>query len=237
MKKIKFEDLFLINEDTLGGIDELVYNPVTGNPKSDDERGADGGVILNSISWGGHEDHLHIGATNKEVMKQIIDTADDMGLVTTENPYAKRDPNGKVDQVHTSGSFHYKTFTGPPPLVGAGVDISGDKEVIRKLIKWIHKSYKGNAYLQDTTTEVSNSSGQSSQSNQTTSPSQTTSSISAAPSSNKNVGRAYGFMTPFLSSLEPIKKQMQDKLTQTESFTSDNKIINEVKRIKDIMKL
>jgi hypothetical protein len=47
-------------------------------------------------------------------------------------------------------------------------------------------------------------------------------------------------MTPFLSSLEPLKQQMQDKinkLVQKESVTNDKKIITEIERIKNIMKL
>jgi biotin carboxyl carrier protein len=71
-----------------------------------------------------------------------------MGLRTTENPYAKRDPNGKVDNVHTSQSFHYKTFEGEPP-VGAGVDISGNKDTITELIKWTIEKYTGGNYTVD----------------------------------------------------------------------------------------
>lgn len=248
MKKVKLEDVLLINEDTLAGIDELVYNPVTRNPADEYDKGADGGVIQNSISWGGHEDHLHIGTTNRDVMIQIIDKANSMGLITTENPYAKRDPNGKVDQVHTSGSFHYKTFPGEPK-VGAGVDISGNQNTIRELIRWINANYRGKSVQKDPTSEappagdtnkekkdtelsLGGSSGSTSGS--------TSISSSSVPSSDENVKRAYGFMTPFLSALEPLKQQMQDKinkLTQQESTTNDKKIINEVERIKNIMKL
>ena len=134
-----------IKESDIPGIDELVYNPVTGNPKGEDERGSDAGRLKSSIRWSNHDNHLHIGATNKEVMMKIIDKADTMGLYTTENPYAKKDPNKKVDRVHTSGSFHYKTFPGTP-TVGMGVDISGNKEKIRELIKWIHNTFKGGNY-------------------------------------------------------------------------------------------
>lgn len=68
----------------------------------------------------------------------------------------------------------------------------------------------------------------------------TTPSNSAVPSSDEDVKRAYGFMTPFLSALEPLKQQMQDKinkLTQNESVGTNKKVITEIERIKDIMKL
>lgn len=65
----------------------------------------------------------------------------------------------------------------------------------------------------------------------------TTQLASSVPSSDEDVKKAYQFMKPLFLSLEPVKKQMQGKLTHTESFTSDSKIINEVERIKDIMKL
>jgi hypothetical protein len=77
-----------------------------------------------------------------------------------ENPYAKKDPNGKVDKVHTSGSFHYKVFPGEPP-VGAGVDISGNPNTITELIKWVEKTYVGGSYPEQKTNSQStdNSSG------------------------------------------------------------------------------
>jgi len=68
----------------------------------------------------------------------------------------------------------------------------------------------------------------------------TTPSTDKVPTSDENVKKAYGFMTPFLSSLEPLKQQMQDKinkLVQKESVTNDKKIITEIERIKNIMKL
>lgn len=142
-----------IKESDIPGIDELVYNPVTGNPKAEDERGSDAGRLKSSIRWSNHDNHLHIGATNKEVMMKIIDKADSMGLNTTENPYAKKDPNKKVDRVHTGGSFHYKMFAGLPK-VGMGVDISGNKEKIRELIKWIHSEFKNKSLTKDISKEL-----------------------------------------------------------------------------------
>jgi hypothetical protein len=137
-------ELMNINESDIDGIDELVYNPAT---KTGGEigHGYDHGTRINGITWSGHEDHLHIGFTDRDVAIKVIDKADSMGLRTTENPYAKKDPNGKVDNVHTTGSFHYKTFPGEPE-VGAGVDISGDEEKIVELIMWIEEEYANGNY-------------------------------------------------------------------------------------------
>lgn len=132
--------LILIESD-LAGISELVFNPVTNNPQDEFDKGADGGKIKDRIRWGGHDNHLHIGTTNRKVMMDLIDKADSMGLRTTENPYAKKDPNGKVDNVHSKNSFHYKTFQGTPE-VGAGVDISGDKNKVREFIRWVNANYR-----------------------------------------------------------------------------------------------
>jgi hypothetical protein len=137
-------ELMNINESDIDGIDELVYNPAT---KTGGEigHGYDHGTRINGITWSGHEDHLHIGFTDRDVAIKVIDKADSMGLRTTENPYAKKDPNGKVDNVHTTGSFHYKTFPGEPE-VGAGVDISGNEEKIVELIMWIEEEYANGDY-------------------------------------------------------------------------------------------
>jgi hypothetical protein len=140
-----------INEADIQGIDELVYNPAT-KSGGDIGHGYDQGKRKDGLTWSGHDDHLHIGFTNRDVAMKVIDKADQMGLITTENPYAKKDPNGKVDDVHTNGSFHYKTFPGKPK-VGAGVDIRGDKGTIVKLIKWIENEYTHGNYSIDSTTE------------------------------------------------------------------------------------
>jgi biotin carboxyl carrier protein len=146
----------VFSEADISGIDELVYNPAT-------KRGGtvgfgfDGGKKVDGITWSGHDDHLHIGFTNRDVAMDVIDKANEMGLRTTENPYAKKDPNGKVDDVHTKGSFHYKTFEGEPP-VGAGVDISGNKDTITELIKWTVDKYSGGNYTVDPTSTDSDSS-------------------------------------------------------------------------------
>ena len=66
-----------------------------------------------------------------------------MGIKSTENPYAKDDPNNKVDYVHSDGSYHYQNFGGEPK-VGKGVDFNADgdeKEKLKKFIEWIRKTY------------------------------------------------------------------------------------------------
>lgn len=150
MKKTKLEDILIITESDLAGIDEMVYNPVTGNPADEYDKGSDGGKLQNRITWPNHDDHLHIGTTNRDVMMALIDKAQGMGLSSTENPYAKNDPNGKVDKVHATGSFHYKEFQGQPS-VGAGVDFSGNQATLREFIRWINANYKGKQSSTDAT--------------------------------------------------------------------------------------
>ena len=139
--------LMNINEADIEGVDELVYNPAT-KSGGDIGHGYDRGTRINGITWSGHEDHLHLGFTDRDVAMKIIDKADQMGLRTTENPYAKKDSNGKVDNVHTTGSFHYKVFPGEPK-VGGGVDISGDEDKIVELIKWVEDEYAHGNYKID----------------------------------------------------------------------------------------
>lgn len=131
----------ITSEADIKGVDELVYNPVTGQGGKVGY-GYDGGNRKENLKWPGHDNHLHIGFTDKEVAMKIIDKADKMGLKTTENPYAKKDPNGKVDNVHSNSSLHYKNFPGIP-LVGMAVDISGDNNKITELIKWIDQNFAG----------------------------------------------------------------------------------------------
>jgi hypothetical protein len=161
MKNILFEqitrskNLMGITEADISGIDELVYNPVTGKGGSVGY-GYNDGKKVNGITWTGHDNHLHIGFTDKKVAMEVIDKADSMGLKTTENPYSKKDPNNVVDTVHTSKSLHYKNFDGDP-IVGKAVDISGDKNQISELIKWINQKYAGESteLPQSTTTTTS----------------------------------------------------------------------------------
>lgn len=141
----------VFGEADISGIDELVYNPATKSGGSIGH-GYDGGKKVSGITWNNHDNHLHIGFTNRDVAMAVIDKADQLGLKTTENPYAKKDPNGKVDNVHTSGSFHYKVFPGEPK-VGAGVDISGNPNTITELIKWVETTYAGGSYPEQKTVD------------------------------------------------------------------------------------
>jgi hypothetical protein len=134
-------------------IRELVYNPVTRKPQNLKQKGIEGGQIKNSVVWGGHEDHLHVATTDKQIMMNIIDQAAKMGVKSTENPYSKDDPDGKIKTgTHTTGSYHYRNFEGKP-LVGKGVDFNADGdevEVLRKFIEWIHTEY-GNPQINTAT--------------------------------------------------------------------------------------
>ena len=141
MRKTKLEDILIVTESDLAGIDELVYNPVTGNPADEFDKGSDGGKIKDRITWTNHDDHLHIGTTNRDVMMKLIEKAQGMGLSSTENPYAKNDSDGKIGK-HAKNSFHYKEFQGQPK-VGAGVDFSGNQSTLREFIRWINYNYKG----------------------------------------------------------------------------------------------
>lgn len=137
-----------ISEADIKGIDELVYNPATKEGGSIGY-GYDNGQRKPGIVWDNHNNHLHIGFTERQTAIEVIDKADSMGLVTTENPYAKKDPNKKVDNVHTSGSLHYKNFPGNP-VVGMAVDISGNPKKITELIQWINTNYAGEVSQSDT---------------------------------------------------------------------------------------
>lgn len=129
----------VVGEADISGIDELVYNPAT-KVGGSIGHGYDNGNKVTGLNWSNHDNHLHIGFTSRDVAIQVIDKAHQMGLTTTENPYAKKDPNGKVDAVHSKNSFHYKVFQGEPK-VGAAVDISGNPERVTELIKWIESKF------------------------------------------------------------------------------------------------
>lgn len=181
MRKTKLEDILIITESDLAGIDEMVYNPVTGNPADEFDKGSDGGKIKDRITWPKHDDHLHIGTTNRDVMMKLIEKAQEYGLSSTENPYAKNDPNGKIDQVHSKNSFHYKEFQGQPK-VGAGVDFSGNQAKLREFIRWINANYKGKQISIDKAVEAPEAP------KGTTKPSSTSDSISGSTSSGSSGG-------------------------------------------------
>lgn len=70
---------------------------------------------------GGHTDHLHVATNNRRDADRVGYMAQRMGLNVSEN-----NTFDKVDPVHTQGSFHYSDRAD---------DISGDPEVIRRLIQ------------------------------------------------------------------------------------------------------
>jgi hypothetical protein len=143
-----------ITEADIKGVDELVYNPATKKGGSIGY-GYDNGQRKEGITWRGHDNHLHIGFTDRYTAIAIIDKANSMGLNTSENPYAKKDPNNKVDTGHAERSLHYKNFPGSP-LVGMAVDISGNQSKITELIKWIESKYSNGTGISSTNTENSN---------------------------------------------------------------------------------
>jgi hypothetical protein len=145
----RVKDLLNLKESDIRGIDELVYNPVTGNPKKLGF-GYNGGRKIKGITWDKHDNHLHIGFTDKQVAIEVMDKSISMGLLTHENPYtfsnrpemkgkSNVDRNNRVGK-HSSDSFHYAKFDGTP-VVGKGVDIAGDPQKIEELINWIVNKY------------------------------------------------------------------------------------------------
>jgi len=80
----------------INGINEMAWNPMgvynegNYNPKG---------------KWKGHDGHIHFGFENPDVAIDIIKKAQSLGLRASENPYL-----GKVNPVHTKGSFHYGNF-------------------------------------------------------------------------------------------------------------------------------
>lgn len=139
----------IILEQDIFGIDELAYNPVTktGGVLG---YGYDRGYRVKNQIWSAsHDRHLHISFTDKNTAMAVLDKAKSLGLRTAENPYAMS-PSVDPD-VHARGplpgveddSFHYRSFGGSP-LVGKGVDITGNHEKIVELILWIESTYAGN---------------------------------------------------------------------------------------------
>lgn len=215
-------------EADISGIDELVYNPATKQGGSIGH-GYDNGQKVNGITWNNHDNHLHIGFTNREVAMAVIDYAASLGLKTTENPYAKSDPNGKVDNVHTKGSFHYKNFPGEPK-VGAGVDISGDPKKVTELIKWVESKYAGASYSADATTTNAEGTPQASgtpQSDLGQSISSTVSSVVSQPQADSGGDEAAEkAFTQFGKSIglkESIKRKILNESPQNTDHIFDDK--------------
>lgn len=107
---------------------EMFYNPWT----KDNFKVSGYRKVLNSTQ-SAHDDHLHVASDNADEMKKIIDTAATYNLKTSENPYAKNDPTGKVDPVHTEHSWHYVPLN-TDFTVGGAVDITGRHDDIVKFI-------------------------------------------------------------------------------------------------------
>jgi hypothetical protein len=236
MGKIKLEDILIITEEFLGGIDELVYNPITNNPADEFDKGSDGGVVKDKIRWDNHDDHLHIGTTNRDVMMQLIDKAQGMGLSSTENPYAKNDPNSKVDKVHATGSFHYKEFEGQP-TVGAGVDFSGTKATLREFIRWINANYKGKQSPTNATVEAP----EAPKGTTKTPDDKTTIDTATSSSTPASTTTDYGdlsYLDPLIDKL-PLKALAKSFVnTGVAAESTESKKINEqINRIKSIMNL
>jgi hypothetical protein len=129
----------------LKGIDEMAYNPMG--------RGYDKGNLKEGMKWDNHDDHIHYGFTDPQVAIATIKKAKELGLNTTQNPYT-----GKVDKVHTDGSFHYANFDGEfdGKKLGKGLDVSGDAKKMKQLFEWVENTYGNN---QSTTTQTKSSKG------------------------------------------------------------------------------
>jgi hypothetical protein len=229
MRKTKLEDILIITESDLAGIDEMVYNPVTGNPADEFDKGSDGGKIKDRITWPKHDDHLHIGTTNRDVMMKLIEKAQEYGLSSTENPYAKNDPNGKIDQVHSKNSFHYKEFQGQPK-VGAGVDFSGNQAKLREFIRWINANYKGKQISIDKAVEAPEA---------PKTDTKTDSSVTTTTTTiNKtNYGRVYGALGIDGKKLAKLGDELWNTITAESTNDKTNPLNEEIARIKKMIDL
>lgn len=242
MRPSKLKKTSIILESDLAGIDEMVYNPITGNPRDEYDYGSNGGKIQTRITWPGHDDHLHIGTTNRDVMMKLIQKAQESGLSSTENPYAKNDPNGKVDAVHTKKSFHYKEFQGQP-LVGAGVDFTGSKQALGEFIRWINANYKGKQSPPDATTEAPIAKTETSTAEPSTTGTKGSSTTTTPTTTSGGKFNIYGNVLPGGDSLKKAGEEIWNKTmgkvqkAMGESVNSkSNRLNEEINRIKQMMK-
>lgn len=112
-----------------GGIRELFYDP----------KGAyDEGNWISPI--GGHSDHVHVSFGTPQAAMQAIRYAQSQGLRASENPYAEGSPAEKG--VHTGTSYHYRSFPGQfkggkSPVLGQGLDVSGDAAKLARYFEWV----------------------------------------------------------------------------------------------------
>ena len=81
----------------------------------------DGRQVYNSV-WGGHANHVHVGAGPKTVVA-LGKVAQRMGLHVGENPAF-----GGVDPVHVKNSLHYRN---------QAIDVSGSKPLMTKFAKYV----------------------------------------------------------------------------------------------------
>lgn len=195
---LRFKQITNINEgEDIRGVDELVFNPVTG-PGGKIGFGYDQGKKRKGITWKKHHDHLHVSFDDKQVAIEIMEKALSLGLYVAENPYlGNKDKTGKVDLVHADDSHHYKNFDniqfkrsgdyGGQKVVGKAADISGNMKKMEELIQWIIDTYStssssANQLTTNTTSSTSSSSTSSSSSAGSSSAGSSTASSSASNS-------------------------------------------------------
>jgi hypothetical protein len=183
---LRFKQITNINEgEDIRGVDELVFNPVTG-PGGKIGFGYDQGKKRKGITWKKHHDHLHVSFDDKQVAIEIMEKALSLGLYVAENPYlGNKDKTGKVDWVHADDSHHYKNFDniqfkrsgdyGGQKVIGKAADISGNMKKMEELIKWIIDTYS-----------TSSSTADPISTNTSSSTSNTTSSTSSSSTSNSS---------------------------------------------------
>lgn len=127
------------------GIEDMVYNPVTGGEGEEFGfgYGYESGQKTKGYTWPGHGNHLHLSFRDRDVAIKSIDKAISMGLNARENPYSKDDPDG-VQPGHKGDSWHFRLFPGDTPVTGA-IDITGDKKTLIEFMKWVESEYKSDA--------------------------------------------------------------------------------------------
>lgn len=112
-----------------GYLHELFYDPL--------DIAFDEGQWIPNI--GGHDKHVHVGFADPNAAIQIINYAKRLGLRVSENPYV----GDTVDPVHTSGSWHYKSFPGKyhGKTLGMAADVSGTRSAMEQFANWVKLTY------------------------------------------------------------------------------------------------
>ena len=126
VKKYK-SDNNILSEEFIPGIDEMVWNKMPW--------GMNDGNKVDGIKWSGHDTHIHFGFTTPDTAIKVIEKALSLGLKASENPYTTGVDNG----VHTTDSFHGKTFEGDfnGKKLGKGLDVSGDPNKMEEMFNWV----------------------------------------------------------------------------------------------------